>query len=428
MSKSTERIVGLFFFIGLGALIVLMIMIGKGEINIQKKSYPIYALFDSIGGLRAGNIVDLAGMEIGRVNSFRQEGEKIRVELRIDEGIQIRSDSTIKIVEESLLGGRRISITMGTPESPSVAPGSTIPGTIAPGASQLISQLNEGADEAKKTLKEARASIPKLNSAIESASAIIKKVESGEGTLGKIIMDEEIYEEAKKIIPKLSSTVESASAIVRKIEGGEGTLGKIIMDEEVYEEMSGALSSTKDAAEKVGEFTGKMDKLQTYVGLCAGYNRENEQVLSKVYLRFEPCPSKLYLLGGTALTGSGTEWDTSDEADIELDLQVGKRFCGNKLTGRVGLFESRAGAGLDYAFNERLSMTVEGRDVWTKEKDEGIEPFLLRAHLQCRLWRGLYINLGADNILDEPGLNAGIRIEYRDEDIKYLFGAMSATQ
>ena len=387
MSKSTERTVGLFFFIGLGALVILMIMVGKGEINIRKKTYPIYVLFDSIGGLRAGSIVDLAGMEIGRVSSFKPHDEKIRVELRINEGSRIRKDSTIKIVEESLLGGRRITISMGTPESPPVAPGSTLSGATTPGASQLISKLSEGADEAKKTLKEARDAIPRLNSAIESASAVVEKIKSGQGTLGKIVMNEELYDEAKE-----------------------------------------TLSSARNAAEKISKFTEKIDELQTYVGVSTGYNQDSEHILSKVYLRFEPCPSKLYLLGASALTGPGTEWDISDEADIEWDLQVGRRFCGNKLTGRLGLLESRVGAGLDYSFNSRLSATIEGRDVWTKEKDEGIGPFLLRAHLQYKIWRGIYINAGCDNILDEPGLSAGIRIEYRDVDIKYLFGAMSAAQ
>ena len=48
-----------------------------------------------------------------------------------------------------------------------------------------------------------------------------------------------------------------------------------------------------------------------------------------------------------------------DDADLELDLQLGRRFLSNKLTGRIGLFETRVGAGIDYAFNDRLSLSLE---------------------------------------------------------------------
>ncbi len=97
----------------------------------------------------------------------------------------------------------------------------------------------------------------------------------------------------------------------------------------------------------------------------------------------------------------------------------------NRLTGRVGLFESRIGAGLDYDFSRRVSATIEGRNVWTREHDEEISPFLLRGRLNLKILRGVFLHAGADNILDEPGLNVGLRMEYSDEDIKYLIGILS---
>ncbi len=50
---------------------------------------------------------------------------------------------------------------------------------------------------------------------------------------------------------------------------------------------------------------------------------------------------------------------------------------------------------------------------------------MLRSRLQIRIWRGFDIHAGADNILDEAALNAGIRLQYSDEDIKYMISALT---
>ena len=213
--------------------------------------------------------------------------------------------------------------------------------------------------------------------------------------------------------------------VAKRIEKGEGTLGKLLTEEKLYEEMSETIESARVAADGVAEFTTRIEQVKTYVGIDSAYNENTSQTLTKVYLRIEPRPHKLYLVGATALTGPGSEWDEKDEADLQLDLQLGRRFFDNKLTGRIGLFETRVGAGIDYALNDRISLSIEGRDVWTREKDENIDPFLLRSRFQCRIWRGFYLHAGADNILDETAFNFGLRLEYSDEDIKYMLSTLS---
>ncbi len=383
MAVSTEVKVGFVFFLGLGLLIILTIMVGQGELSLSKKGYCIDVLFDSVGGLRKNDTVELAGMEVGKVESLQIEENRIRVRLRVDNGVEIRTDSKIIIIEKSLLGGRVVSISMGK-DGKVVSPGAALTGEKVPSATELIAKAGDIGEELEATLAE-----------META------------------------------MPKLTSTLETVDRIAKKIEKGEGTLGKLVAEEELYEDVSETLKSARVAADEVTKFTERVEQVTTYIGVDSTYNENTSQTLTKVYLRIQPRPHKLYLVGATALAGPGTEWDEKDEADLELDLQLGRRFFENKLTGRIGLFETRVGAAVDYAFNDRLLLSVEGRDTWTKEKDENIEPFLLRSRLQCRIWRGFYLHAGADNILDEVGVNFGLRLEYSDEDIKYMLSTLS---
>ena len=432
MAISTEVKVGFVFFLGLAILAVSTIMVGQGELRFYKRGYTIEVLFPSVGGLRKNDSVELAGMEVGKVESLQIEGDSVRVQLRLDEGVEIKRGSKIRILEKSLLGGRIVSISMGRSEEEVIAPGATVKGELVPATTELVARASQMVEKLDKTLSELEETMPKFSSILGSMDEIAKKVEEGKGALGKLITDEKLGENLEKtlteladVAPKLGSMLESIDGIAKRIEKGEGTLGKLVAEETLYEDVSETLKTARVAGERIAEFTERVEKVKTYVGLDSTYNEDTSQTLTKVYLRIEPRPHKLYLVGATALTGPGTEWDQKDEADMELDLQLGRRFFDNRFTGRIGLFETRIGAGIDYELNDRFLLSLEGRDTWTREKDENIEPFLLRSRLQYRIWRGFYIHAGADNILDEAALNAGIRLEYSDEDIKYMLSTLS---
>ncbi len=383
MGISKEARVGFVFFLGLAFLLLLTVIIGRGELRIHRGFYYIDVLFENVQGLRKNDVVELAGMEIGRVDSVELEEDLIRVRLRIDNEFRIREDADFVIGERSLLGGKVVAAGMGSSEE-KIPPGGTVRGETAPTPADLI----------------------------KHAAGFVEGLEKQFG-------------EAERILPELQALLESLNRITSSIEKGKGTIGKLVMEDEVYHDLSDILKSAQSATEEISQYTEALARIRTYIGAEAAHNFDTSHTLTGVYLRIEPRPEKLYIIGGKALTGSGTRWSEEDDHSLELDLQVGWRWFEERLTARVGVFESRAGAGLDYKFNERLSMTVEGRDVWTGAKDEGISPFLLRGRLNLRVLRGVYLHAGADNILDTPGFNAGVRLEYSDEDIKHLVGVLS---
>jgi phospholipid/cholesterol/gamma-HCH transport system substrate-binding protein len=85
------------------------------------------------------------------------------------------------------------------------------------------------------------------------------KIERGEGTLGKLIQDESLYNEAKE-------TLHSMKGIAEKVEKGEGTLGKLINDDTLIKETEKTMKKVQKAAEGVQEQT-PITVLSTIIGL-----------------------------------------------------------------------------------------------------------------------------------------------------------------
>ncbi len=107
-----EVVVGFFLLLGLLALGYLAIKLGRMEV-IGGGGYTVYATFPTVGGLRAGSAVEIAGVEVGRVEEISLKDYQARVALRIDGGIKLPEDSIISIRTKGLIGEQLVRISPG---------------------------------------------------------------------------------------------------------------------------------------------------------------------------------------------------------------------------------------------------------------------------------------------------------------------------
>ena len=115
MKKYTiETIIGIFVVFGLLCIGYMTVKLGHVSI-LGDDSYPIIARFTSVTGLRAGNPVNILGIEVGRIEkiSMDQENQKAIVELRIKKGIKIYDDAIASVKTEGLIGDSYLSIDPG---------------------------------------------------------------------------------------------------------------------------------------------------------------------------------------------------------------------------------------------------------------------------------------------------------------------------
>ena len=153
-SRSTQFIVGIFAILGIIALAILSLSLGKISL-FPAPGYTLYASFDNISGLKKGDQVQLAGVEIGKVVHIGLKDMRARVAMRIDDGVEIDVDSIAAIKTSGIIGDKYVSIALG-PSDRMLRNGDTIRQTqsafvLEDAIGQLINSSGSGSGDKDKS-------------------------------------------------------------------------------------------------------------------------------------------------------------------------------------------------------------------------------------------------------------------------------------
>jgi phospholipid/cholesterol/gamma-HCH transport system substrate-binding protein len=109
-----ETVAGLFVLVGLICVGYLTVKLGNVHLW-GSDSYPIYARFNSVSGLKIGNSIEMLGSEIGEIADFSMDQEKsvVVAELRIRKPIKVYDDAIASIKTAGLIGDKYVSIDPG---------------------------------------------------------------------------------------------------------------------------------------------------------------------------------------------------------------------------------------------------------------------------------------------------------------------------
>ncbi|MDP1723708.1 MAG: outer membrane lipid asymmetry maintenance protein MlaD [Alphaproteobacteria bacterium] len=140
MQRNTfETILGagvLVSAIGFGTLLY------KSNVSTSTDTYPLFANFDRVDGIRKGSEVKTAGITVGTVTESALDPKTYlaRIKIELDKSIQLPSDSSLEITQEGLFGKRYLSLTLGSDDH-IIAPNGNISFTQA--GADLMQLLNK---------------------------------------------------------------------------------------------------------------------------------------------------------------------------------------------------------------------------------------------------------------------------------------------
>jgi phospholipid/cholesterol/gamma-HCH transport system substrate-binding protein len=234
MAMSREVRVGLFLVVAFLILIALFELVGKEAIFARMVEYR--TSFKSIPSLKLGDPVRLAGVEVGTVRDIRVIGARVEVAVRVKPGTPVKTDSTATIKLTSLLGTNFVDLTFGSPAAQVAPPGSVLQSSEPPDLNTLLARLNDAAGDIQTLARQVNEglgkSIEPIAATFQTMDKIAKKIEKGEGTLGRLIADDGLYQEIRGMAGNLSRVSE-------QIAKGQGTLGKLVADDALYRDLRG---------------------------------------------------------------------------------------------------------------------------------------------------------------------------------------------
>jgi len=234
--------VGIVIIIAAGIVLLTIIFAG----NIEKLFAPkanIYATFTDIKGLREGSPVWFSGVEIGSVKSINfTTGRDIRTEISISaESLKfLKQDSQANILTLGLLGDKYVELTPGSRDAAVLQPGGTI--------------IGQTTIEFQDIVRTGQESIAKISDFVNILEAILKKIESGEGTLSRLLNDPSVYD-------NLKDTTGELTIMLRKMESGTGTIGRLVNDETLYQDISSSVKDINLFARSLRDSKGTLNKL-----------------------------------------------------------------------------------------------------------------------------------------------------------------------
>jgi len=198
-------IVGVFVLLGILFLIGGILMVGNLHETFKRKM-EVVSLFDDVNGLQKGNNVWFSGVKIGTVSSLHFYGRsQIEVRIKIETKAQqyIRRDAMVKISSDGIIGNKILIIYGGTSTAPEIQEGDTLGVEKTFSTEDMINTLQEN---------------NKNFLAITNDFKVISKgLVAGEGTIGKLLKNDDVYANINATIASLKLASVKAEQLVASL-------------------------------------------------------------------------------------------------------------------------------------------------------------------------------------------------------------------
>jgi phospholipid/cholesterol/gamma-HCH transport system substrate-binding protein len=242
--------------------------------------YSIKTILPDVAGLKPGAPVRLAGVEIGSVSDVAFVGDRVEVVMEVlDENRpRITTTSIATLGSVSLLGEAAIDITSSSQGTPIDEWGYVRSRRPTASLGNMAEQASAGLDEATALMKDIRAGrgtlgrlftdeamYNELTGLLSSAEEVAANINRGKGTLGRLATD-------PAAAKSLEASLRNLEGLTSRIRDGEGSLGKLLNDESLHASMKSASANLDAVTGRINRGEGTLGKLATDQEL---YNRLN---------------------------------------------------------------------------------------------------------------------------------------------------------
>jgi phospholipid/cholesterol/gamma-HCH transport system substrate-binding protein len=275
MKNSLETRLGIFVvLVVLAAVVVVETLNGWHFVH---HGNSVSAMFATVQDLKEGDAVKMAGVQIGRVDKIAIEDGKVRVTMSIYANAPVKTDSTATIKFTGLMGQNFVSIDFGTPSAPHIIDGSVLATVEQPDLNAIMAKLNDAANGIQNAMKGftgdsinnllgpltdlIKQNTGNLSATVTNIESITGQIASGNGTVGKLIYDQTLYNTAMDTVSNLQTAVASAQMMFNNVTNGQGTLGKLMNDATVYNEMAASMTNLHAILLKINNGQGTVGKL-----------------------------------------------------------------------------------------------------------------------------------------------------------------------
>ncbi|MCK5878244.1 MAG: MCE family protein [Holophagae bacterium] len=249
---------------------------------------------------------------------------------------------------------------------------------------------------------------------------------------------------AKEGTRKLSDAMDYIDSIAKKIDSGEGTIGQLVNENETGDNLNKTLVSFRKAMDSANDYLGAFSKTGVYLSFKSEYMFDVSDSKSYFSVEIVPSDTRIYQLElidspygkvrensyhhvvtdpfGNVLDDY-TEIITSNRDAMKYTALIGQRY--KDFNVKVGLIESKGGFGVDYEPHNSQRWRFFG-EVSDFSRESNLSP-RLKIGASYRIYGNFFVDAGGDDILESEYSQffVGVGIRFRDDFFKHLISSIS---
>ncbi len=238
MNKYTKA--GIFVIVIIAILISAWIWLA--QIRFGGEEQEVLVHFPDVTGLKVNDPVKVWGIEKGRVKGIEFARDYIRVQLFLDKEVKVYTDARAEILDIAMISGTKYIALEPGHSGISLAPSTPVPGKASLGIPlSMIGDLGKQvgnlllAFESTELVYSLGSTLQNLNETTKHLSQITKENQSN----------------LRTAINDIRNTAKHADSLLSSIKKGNGTLGKLVTSDTLYEELNSTLVAIRELAEDI---------------------------------------------------------------------------------------------------------------------------------------------------------------------------------
>lgn len=254
-SNKRSVIVGLFVALGILIFIAGVFVLG-GQQKRFTKSIKIIAVFNDVGGLKAGNNVWFSGVKIGTVKRISFYGtSQVEVDMNIEESSRqyIRKDAGATISSDGLIGNKIVQIIGGTTKTEPVEEGDRLKTLAAVSSDELLETLQENNQNLLKVTNDVK--------------ELVGNIKQGKGTVGAVLTDPALASQLRSTLTNLNQASGNAlrltgtvTRFAAKLNNPSSSVNQLLTDTTVFRQLSRSATQLENAAGSADQTVANLNR------------------------------------------------------------------------------------------------------------------------------------------------------------------------
>jgi phospholipid/cholesterol/gamma-HCH transport system substrate-binding protein len=245
---------GIFVLAGTALLIIGLYMLGSKQ-DLFSRNITISTTFQQVGGLRPGNNVRYAGINVGtvkRISIISDTAVLVEMAVRVEEAAHIRENAIASLGSDGLMGNKLVNIGPGEGDGAAIREGGTLRSSVPLDTDMMMRTLDRTNMNMAAITDDLRVLSQRLNTPGSLVHLLSDTLLSGDLRAS--------LEDLRQAAEHARNASASVDAVMNDVRAGKGAIGTLVGDPGAEDQVRQWLGSMELLADSLASASAQIDR------------------------------------------------------------------------------------------------------------------------------------------------------------------------